>query len=135
TEDFTLAELRTLRARERLAFRSHAHDGRFGIPTFDEVLDLVQEVRRTTGRTIHVYPETKHPSYFRSIGLPLEERLLDRLRARGLSAATDPVFIQSFEASSLQWIRPRTGVRLVQLTSAAADATPERLRQMAAYAD
>src|SRR5688572_21275523 len=82
SEDFTLAELRTLRAKERLPFRSHAHDGREPIPTFDEILDLVERRSRATGRRIGVYPETKHPSYFRSIGRPLEEPLLAALARR-----------------------------------------------------
>ena len=74
TEDFTLAEIRTLRAKERLAFRSHAYDGQFAIPTFDEVIELAQRLGRELNRPIGVYPETKHPTYFRGIGLPLEEK-------------------------------------------------------------
>ncbi len=75
SEDFTLAEIKTLRARERLPFRSHAYDGQFQIPTFDEVLALAQERGAARGRPVGVYPETKHPAYFRSIELPLEEPL------------------------------------------------------------
>jgi glycerophosphoryl diester phosphodiesterase len=135
TEDFTWAELQTLRARERLAFRTHAYDGRFTIPTFDAVLELATAKSRQTGRPIAVYPETKHPSYFRGIGLPLEEALVARLRAHGLTSAASPVFVQSFESSSLQRLRPLTPVRLVQLTSSAADVTPPRLAQMTRWAD
>jgi len=83
TEDFTLAELRTLRAKERLPFRSHAYDGRYAIPTFDEVLALADSLGRARGRVVGVYPETKHPTYHRAIGLPLEEKLLAALQARG----------------------------------------------------
>jgi glycerophosphoryl diester phosphodiesterase len=119
SEDFTLAELRTLRAKERLPFRSRAHDGREPIPTFDEILDLVDRRSRETGRRIGVYPETKHPSYFRSIGRPLEEPLLAALARRGWTTADAPVFIQSFEVANLRMLRPRTGVRLVQLVAAA----------------
>ena len=118
TEDFTLAELRTLRATERLPFRSHAHDGREPIPTLDEILDLVVRRSRETGRRIGVYPETKHSSYFRSIGLPLEEPLLAALARRGWTTAAAPVFIQSFEVGNLRALRPRTGVRLAQLIAA-----------------
>jgi glycerophosphoryl diester phosphodiesterase len=135
TEDFTLAEMRTLRARERLRSRSHAHDGRFGIPTFDDVLDLVDAVRQATGRTIVVYPETKHPAYFRGLGLPLEDALVGRLAARGLTRKTSPVFVQSFEPASLEYLRPRTAVRLVRLTSSPSDVTPDQLRATARYAD
>jgi len=134
-EDFTLAEIRTLRARERLAFRSHEYDGRFGVPTFDEVLDLAAAARRETGRPIAVYPETKHPTYFRRIGLPLEDVLLDRLKARGLVERESPVLIQSFERPSLEYLRLRTRVRLVQLTSSPADVTADRLAAIARYAD
>ncbi|HEX9166440.1 MAG TPA: glycerophosphodiester phosphodiesterase family protein, partial [Gemmatimonadales bacterium] len=83
TEDFTLAELRTLRARERLSFRSTAFDGQFLVPTFDEVIALAQRGSREAGRPVGVYPETKHPSYFRGIGLPLEPPLLESLGRHG----------------------------------------------------
>ena len=135
TEDFTLAELRTLRARERLAFRSHDYDGRFGIPTFEEVLDLAATASAEAGRSIAVYPETKHPTYFRSIGLPIEEPLVATLEARGLMAKTSPIFIQSFEPSSLQRLRPMIDVRLMQLLDQNADASPARLTAIAKYAD
>jgi glycerophosphoryl diester phosphodiesterase len=115
TEDFTLAELETLRATERLSFRSHAYDGLEPIPTFEEILDLVERRSRETGRRIGVYPETKHSSYYRSIGLPLEERLLAALSRRGWTTSAAPVFIQSFEVENLRALRARTGVRLVQL--------------------
>jgi glycerophosphoryl diester phosphodiesterase len=135
TEDFTLAELRTLRARERLAFRSHQYDGQFGIPTFEDVLDLATKASAEAGRSIAVYPETKHPTYFRSIGLPLEERLVAILDARGLSSKTSPVFVQSFEPSSLERLRPMTSVRLMQLLDQGADASPNRLKAIVEYAD
>jgi glycerophosphoryl diester phosphodiesterase len=118
TEDFTLAELRTVRARERLAFRSHAHDGQYAIPTFAEVLALADSLGRRRGRPVGVYPETKHPTYFRGIGLPLEPPLLAALRARGLDRADAPVFIQSFEVGNLQALHRETRVPLVLLLSA-----------------
>jgi glycerophosphoryl diester phosphodiesterase len=118
TEDLTLTELKTLRAVERLPFRSHAHDGEEAIPTLDEILDLVVRRSRETGRRIGVYPETKHPTYFRSIGRPLEELLLEALARRGWTTKEAPVFIQSFEVANLRALRPRTGVRLVQLVGA-----------------
>lgn len=80
TEDFTLAEIKTLRARERLPFRSKAHDGQFDVPTFDEVIALAAWLSSERGRPVGLYPETKHPSYFRSIGRPLEEPLARRRR-------------------------------------------------------
>jgi glycerophosphoryl diester phosphodiesterase len=131
SEDFTLAEIKTLRARERLSFRDHAFDGRFEIPTFEEVLELA--VRRGVG----VYPETKHPSYFRRIGLPLEEPLLAALEARGWTSRDAPVFIQSFETGNLRELRKQTGIRLIQLLEAGRHglATPEDLAWIATYAE
>jgi glycerophosphoryl diester phosphodiesterase len=134
TEDFTLAELRTLRARERLSFRSHAYDGQFPIPTFDEVLALADSLGRAHGRVVGVYPETKHPSYHRAIGLPLEPALLASLRARGLDRRDAPVYIQSFEDDNLRALRGQTRVRLVYLVSERA-LTPARLRDIATFAD
>jgi glycerophosphoryl diester phosphodiesterase len=133
TEDFTLAELRTLRAKERLPFRSHAYDGQFAIPTFDEVLALVDSLGRARGRVVGVYPETKHPTYHRSIGLPLEEKLLAALKARALDDRKAPVFIQSFEDGNLRTLRGQTTVKLVYLTSTPLSA--ERLRDIATFAD
>jgi glycerophosphoryl diester phosphodiesterase len=114
-EDLTFAEVTTLRARERHLFRSHEHDGLFKIPTFDEVLDLAVNKSRETGRPIGVYPETKHPSYFRSLGLPLEESLLAALEDKGRLAPLVPVFIQSFETANLQAMRRQTDLPLIQL--------------------
>jgi glycerophosphoryl diester phosphodiesterase len=135
TEDFTLDELKTLRARERLPFRSHEYDGKFLIPSLEEVVDLAARQSRVVGRSIAVYPETKHPAYFRSIGLPLEQRLVTLLDAHGLRRKTDPVFIQSFEPASLQTLRPMTRVRLMQLLDEGAEVTPRRLAAIAKYAD
>jgi len=137
TEDFTLAEIKTLRAKERLAFRSHEYDGRFEVPTFDEVIQLAQEMGRTLGRPIGVYPETKHPTYFRGIGLPLEQKLLAALGKYGWNRRDAPVFIQSFESGNLKDLRKLTPVRLTQLVDVR---WPERLtdaglKTVAAYAD
>ena len=135
TEDFTLAEIKTLRARERLAFRSHDYDGRFEIPTFDEVVALAQQLGRELGRPIGVYPETKHPTYFRNIGLPLEPPLLRVLEARGWNTREAPVFIQSFEDGNLRALRTQTKVRLVQLVDRRGAVDDAALKAIAAYAD
>ena len=118
TEDLTLAEIKTLRAKERLATRSHDYDGKFQVPTFDEVLDLAQQLGRELGRPIGVYPETKHPTYFRGLGLPLEPKILASLEAHGWNRRDAPVFIQSFEAGNLRELRKETPVRLIQLVAA-----------------
>ena len=133
SEDFTLAEIKTLRAKERLPFRSHAYDGQFDVPTFDEVIELAQKLGKQLGRPIGVYPETKHPAYFRSIGLPLEDRLLASLTHYGWDSKDSPVFIQSFE-DNLRRIRPRTTVRLIRLLEGKVPSDAE-LREIRSYAD
>jgi glycerophosphoryl diester phosphodiesterase len=133
TEDFTLAEIKTLRAKERLAFRSQDYDGQFDVPTFDEVIALAQELGRGLHRRIGVYPETKHPTYFRSIGLPLEEPLLAALARREWNTHDSPVFIQSFE-DNLRRIRPQTTVRLIRLLEGKVP-TDADLREIKIYAD
>ncbi|MGW4650528.1 glycerophosphodiester phosphodiesterase [Kitasatospora sp. NPDC004289] len=120
TEDFTLAELRTLRAKERLPLqRQHntLYDGRWAIPTFREVAEFAARRARTTGREVWLYPETKHPSYFRSIGLPLEERLAAELRRAGLAGRNGRAVLQSFEPSSLQRLAKLVDNPRIQLLS------------------
>jgi glycerophosphoryl diester phosphodiesterase len=135
SEDFTLAEIKTLRARERLAFRSHDYDGRFELATLDEVIALAKQLGRELGRPIGIYPETKHPAYFRGIGLPLEEPLLRALETHGWNTRESPVFIQSFETGNLRALRPKTRVRLIQLAATAAVVAGDRLKDIATYAD
>jgi glycerophosphoryl diester phosphodiesterase len=154
TEDFTYAELETLRARERLPEvrpDNTRYDGRFKVPTFDQVLDLAREESRRTGRRIGVYPETKHPTYFDSIGLSLEEPMLAALRRHHLDHRGAKVFIQSFETGNLQELNRRTDLPLIQLvdsSGAPADlvangdgrtyadlVTPAGLHWIASYAD
>ncbi|MEJ3746008.1 glycerophosphodiester phosphodiesterase [Actinomycetes bacterium KLBMP 9797] len=121
TEDFTLAELKTLRAKERLPLvrpTNTVFDGRFEIPTLQEVIDLARTEGRKRGRTVGIYPETKHPTYFQSIGLPLEEPLVAVLRRNGLAGKKAPVFIQSFETANLRKLASLVEVRLVQLMDA-----------------
>ena len=116
--DFTLAEIKTLRAIERLPYRDQSFNGQFQIPTLQEVIDLAQRRSAETGRTVGIYPETKHPSFFQEAGLPLEQRLVDVLRANGLDRADAPVFIQSFEVANLRQLNGLTSVPLVQLLDA-----------------
>jgi glycerophosphoryl diester phosphodiesterase len=132
SEDFTLDELRTLRARERLPFRSHEFDGRYGVPTLDDVLTLVRRKEREVGRRIGVYPELKHPGHFRNLRLPLERRLLETLRRHGYERRSDPVFIQSFELDALRRLRDSTSLKLVMLIDASGRLPDDTAR---AYAD
>ena len=115
TVDFTLAELRQLRAIQPRADRSKAYDGLYRIPTLEEIIGLAQHESRTRGRVIGIYPETKHPTWHCELGLPLEPRLLATLDAAGWTGRDAPVFVQSFESGNLRWLRSRIGVRLVQL--------------------
>lgn len=115
TEDFTLAELKTLRARQPMDDRPKDHDGRYTIPTLAEILALREVLSTQTGRTIGVYPETKHPTYFRAAGLPLEPLLLAGLEAHDLLGADAPVYVQSFEVGNLQQLAKTTDLKLVQL--------------------
>ena len=150
TEDFTLAELKTLRAKERLPQvrpENTAYDGKFQVPTFDEVLALVRREERRTGRTIGVAPETKHPTYFDSIGLSLEEPMLRSLRRHGLDNRRAKVVIQSFEVGNLRELDRMTPLPLEQLvdsgggpadepgTTYSQMTTPAGLRTIASYAD
>ncbi len=120
TEDFTLAELKTLRARERLPAlrpRNRVYDGRFTIPTFDEILQLAAATNagRDAASRIGVYPETKHPAHFAALGLAQEAQLLDALRRFDYAGEGSPVFIQSFDPNNLRELRDMTPLPLVQL--------------------
>ena len=149
TEDFTLAELKTLRARERLPQlrpANAAYDGKFAIPALAEIIDLAKRRSKETGRTIGIYPETKHPSYFAAIGQPMERRLVAQLRAAGWDSAAAPVYIQSFEVNNLKLLHSITNIRLIQLMDAnggpadgavasyAEMAAPAGLKAVAGYA-
>jgi glycerophosphoryl diester phosphodiesterase len=115
TEDFTLAELKTLRAKERipqLRPQNTAYDGQFEIPTFQEVIDLAKRLR------VGIYPETKHPTYFRQLGLPLEEPLVRALNRNRLNHPRAKVFVQSFEVANLRALDRVLRVPLVQLYGA-----------------
>lgn len=157
TEDFTLEELKTLRARERLPeLRGTAFDGQFRIVTLDEIIEFLVQQARRSGRGTGLAPEIKHGSYFRSIGLPMEERLIDTLRGNAHTNVA-PILVQSFETANLRQLRARIGgkpsnIRLLQLLDEAplmpADValaggsltyaqmmTPAGLREIAGYAD
>lgn len=125
SEDFTLAELKTLRVRERIPqLRSTANDGQLPIATFDEIIALAAAQSAQHGRTIALVPEIKHPTHFQRIGLAMERPLLDAL-ARHAYTRSAPVMIQSFETANLRELRqhiPRGGnITLLQLTGGPTD--------------
>ena len=113
--DFTLAEIKTLRAIQPLSDRSTAYNGLYQIPTFREVLNLAKTEGAKRGKTIGVYPETKHPTYHDDAKLKLEDRLLAVLNEFGYTTKASPVIVQSFETANLKYLRTKTQVRLVQL--------------------
>jgi glycerophosphoryl diester phosphodiesterase len=118
TEDFTLAELKTLRAKERIPDvrqENTIYNGRYQVPTLQEVIDLARRLSRELDREIGIYPETKHPTYFQEIGLPLERPLVATLRRNGLDDRRDKVFVQSFETTNLRELDGRIDTPLVQL--------------------
>jgi glycerophosphoryl diester phosphodiesterase len=143
TEDFTLAEIKTLRARERIPALRPAnarYDGRYEVPTLAEIIALAKR------RGVAIYPETKHPTYFASIGNGTDAPLVAALHAAGWRDASAPVFVQSFEIANLRAIAGMTGLRLIQLIEAsgapadgaapsyAAMIAPDGLRAVARYA-
>ena len=116
SSDFTLAEIKTLGAISTDAQRPQEFNGKFQVPTFQEVIDLAKLKAKETGRSIGVYPETKNPSYFRLLGLPLEDKMLAALTAAGWNSRSAPVILQSFEPGSLKYMRSKgTTLRMVQL--------------------
>ncbi len=157
TEDFTLAELKTLRARERLpALRGTRYDGQFQIPTFDEIIDFVAAESSVRGRVIGIIPEIKHGTYFRQHGLAMEDKVLQTLQAHAYTR-TAPIEIQSFEIANLKYLHGKLQglglhVRLLQLMARPGDRpgdvlaagghltyadmqTPAGLADIARYAD
>ncbi|WP_420138464.1 glycerophosphodiester phosphodiesterase [Sphingomonas sp.] len=157
-EDFTLAELKTLRAIERLPQlrpQNAKFDGQFDIPTWQEIIDFAAAESATRGRMIGLVPELKHSTYFAGIGLPLEDRFLASLAAHDYPQRC-PLEIQSFEIANLRYLRGKLGrkpnMRLMQLVEPAAGkpadvvkaasgpsyaemVTPPGLAEVARYAD
>lgn len=118
SEDFTLAEIKTLRAIERIPGNRPANtrfDGQFEIPTLQEIIDLARGYEKILDRRIGLYPETKHPTYFDRLGLSLEEPLVKVLRRNGYEGRNSQVFIQSFEINNLRKLKTMTRIPLVQL--------------------
>lgn len=154
SEDLTLAQIKSLKARERLSkLRTMGvqYDGQYEVPTLAEILALLARWREKTGVRVGIYPETKHPSHFSGLGLGMEEQLVRQLQEAGYRSAEDPVYIQSFEIGNLKALNQVTEIRLVQLlldeggpydrtlaqdpVTYAEMATREGLRAISEYAD
>jgi glycerophosphoryl diester phosphodiesterase len=116
--DFTLAEIKTLRAVQAFAERDQQFNGRYAIPTLEEVIALAKTESARLGRTIGIYPETKHPTFHQKLNLPLEDRLIAALEKAGWNSREAPVFVQSFEVTNLKYIRSKSRVKIVQLVDA-----------------
>lgn len=153
SEDFTAAELKRLRAIERISDIRPGNtrlDGQFEIPTLQEIIDLVKALQVSQGREIGLYIETKHPQHFSQLGLSMDKPLVETLARNGYRDAAAPVYVQSFEVSNLKALRQLTSLRLVQLygkgqphdqvvqgnpLTYAQMATPAGLRAVAEYAN
>ena len=117
--DFTLSELKTLRARQSWKERSHEYDDLFEIPTFEEIIAFAKAHKTTSGNPVGIYPELKHPTFHRDLGLVMEDAFIEQITAAGYTERESPIFVQCFEVSALQYIATRTDVRLIQLIGAA----------------
>jgi glycerophosphoryl diester phosphodiesterase len=116
--DFTLAEIKTMYAKQPSAERSAAYNGMYRIPTFQELINLVRAKSIEKGRTVGIYPETKHPTLHESLNLHITDKLLDALIKAGWNSHNSPVYVQSFEVSNLQYLRSKSTVKIVQLYDA-----------------
>ncbi|MGZ4268258.1 MAG: glycerophosphodiester phosphodiesterase [Solirubrobacteraceae bacterium] len=152
TTDFTYAELKTLHAKERLPAvrqRNTLYDGRYHVPTFQQVIDLSKRLSKELHRPVGIIPETKHPTFFRQAGLPIEPKLVQALNKNHLNTPLSKVVVQSFEVNNLKALNKVLRVPLLQLIDSKggpADlaaqgvtydqmSTPAGLRQIATYAD
>ncbi len=119
--DFTLAEIKTLRAKQVMPQRDHSHDGQYEILTLEEMIDVAQVGGKRAGRVVGIYPEIKLPTLHQQVGLPIEDKLLDVLKKAGYTSASSPVLIQSFETANLKYLKKKTDIRLMQLVSGDTD--------------
>jgi glycerophosphoryl diester phosphodiesterase len=115
--DFTLAEIKQLKAKQAFAERPQQYNNLYLIPTFTEVIALAKQKSTQLGRTIGIYPETKHPSFHEALNLKISDKLLEELTIASWNNATAPVYVQSFEVSNLQYIRSKSTVKIIQLLS------------------
>jgi glycerophosphoryl diester phosphodiesterase len=115
--DFTLAEIKQLKAKQAFAERPQEFNNLYAVPTFGEVIALAKQKSIEVGRTIGIYPETKHPSFHEALNLKISNKLLEELTSAGWNSATAPVYVQSFEVSNLQYIRSKSTVKIIQLLS------------------
>lgn len=118
TCDFTLAEIKQLRAKQPFADRNQQYNGLYEIPTFEEIIALVKKQSKLKGRVVGIYPETKHPTFHENLKLPISDKLIQALDKAGWNSFNSPVFVQSFEVSNLKYINGKSAVKLIQLLDA-----------------
>lgn len=155
TEDFTLEEIKTLRAIERIPDIRPGNarlNGAFTVPTLQEIIDLAKSLQVSQQRVIGIYPEIKHSTYFKNIGLPMEQLVVDTLHNNSYKGREAPIYIQSFEVGNLKELKGMTDLRLLQLYESDKSlkpfdqvglsngltygdmSTPEGLKEVATYA-
>lgn len=117
--DFTLKELKTLKARQPWSNRPQEYNDRFQIPTFEEIIALAKQSKTISGKRVGIYPELKHPTFHKDLGLPMEDTFLSHLQSAGWTTKDAPVYIQCFEVATLQYLNEHTDVKLIQLIGAA----------------
>ncbi|MCY1206385.1 Glycerophosphodiester phosphodiesterase, periplasmic [compost metagenome] len=116
SNDFTLAEIKTLGGISTDPERPQEFNGKFKVPTFQEIIDFAKAKSKETGRTIAIYPETKNPTYFRDLGMPMEDKVIAAINAAGWNSKTAPIYVQSFEPGSLKYMKSKgLNTRLIQL--------------------
>ncbi|MDP9996153.1 glycerophosphoryl diester phosphodiesterase [Variovorax boronicumulans] len=116
SNDFTLAEIKTLGGISTDAERPQEFNGKFKIVTFQEIIDFAKAKSKETGRTIAIYPETKNPTYFRDLGMPMEDKVVAAITAAGWNSKTAPIYVQSFEPGSLKYMKSKgLNTKLIQL--------------------
>jgi len=116
SNDFTLAEIKTLGGISTDAERPQEFNGKFKVVTFQEIIDFAKAKSKQTGRIIAIYPETKNPTYFRELGLPMEDKVVAAINAAGWNSKTAPIYVQSFEPGSLKYMKSKgLNTRLIQL--------------------
>ncbi len=116
SNDFTLAEIKTLGGISTDAERPQQFNGKFKVVTFQEIIDFAKAKTKETGRTIAIYPESKNPTYFRELGLPIEDKMVAAIVAAGWNSKTAPIYVQSFEPGSLKYMKSKgLNTRIIQL--------------------
>lgn len=117
--DFTLVEIKTLRARQSWENRTQEYDDQFEIPTFAEILAFAKAQKTISGNPVGIYPELKHPTYHRDLGLPMEDQFLIQITEAGFNSKIAPIYVQCFEVRTLQYLNKTSDVKLIQLIGAA----------------